>query len=56
MNDQNLEKQNDSTSDPAPFTQSYEAPHVESVLTPEELEREVLYAGNVISSDTHSPP
>jgi|APDOM4702015159_1054818.scaffolds.fasta_scaffold96224_1 hypothetical protein len=23
----------------------YEAPHIEAVLTPEELEREVLYAG-----------
>ena len=23
----------------------YEAPHIELVLTPEELEREVLYAG-----------
>jgi hypothetical protein len=30
---------------PAP----YEAPRIETVLTPEELEREVLYAGNSVS-------
>jgi hypothetical protein len=30
--------------DPHPILQ-YEAPHIELVLTPEELEREVLYAG-----------
>ncbi len=28
---------------------SYEAPRVETVLTAEELEREVLYAGNLNS-------
>jgi len=27
----------------------YEAPHIELVLTPEDLEREVLYAGAVPS-------
>jgi hypothetical protein len=27
------------------FPPSYEAPRIEAVLTPEELEREVLYAG-----------
>jgi len=27
----------------------YEAPRIEAVLTPEELEREVLYAGELIS-------
>ncbi len=32
-------------SNPAP----YEAPRIEAVLTPEELEREVLYAGNSIT-------
>ncbi len=26
---------------------SYEAPAIESVLTPDELEREVFYAGNI---------
>jgi hypothetical protein len=26
-------------------TSSYEAPRIEAVLTPEELEREVLYSG-----------
>lgn len=31
------------------LTPSYEAPHIEAVLTPEELEREVLYAGNHFS-------
>ena len=28
----------------------YEAPQIESVLTPDELEREVAYAGNIIIS------
>jgi hypothetical protein len=28
---------------------SYEAPCIEAVLTPEELEREVLYAGNSVT-------
>jgi hypothetical protein len=31
------------------LTSSYEAPRIEAVLTPEELEREVLYAGNSVS-------
>ena len=30
-------------------TLQYEAPHIELVLTPEELEREVLYAGGAPS-------
>ncbi len=29
---------------------SYEAPRIESVLTPEDLEREVAYAGGVAGS------
>lgn len=29
------------------FILSYEAPCIEAVLTPEELEREVLYAGTI---------
>jgi hypothetical protein len=28
---------------------AYEAPHIESVLTPDELEREVLYAGSPVT-------
>jgi hypothetical protein len=30
----------------------YEPPRVEAILTPEELEREVLYAGGTASTDT----
>jgi hypothetical protein len=30
---------------------TYEAPAVESVLSAEEMEREILYAGNVIYND-----
>lgn len=30
----------------------YEPPRVEAILTPEELEREVLYAGDAASTDT----
>ena len=34
---------------PVELTSEYEAPRIQLVLTPEELEREVLYAGNVTS-------
>lgn len=30
---------------------AYEAPRVETVLTPEEMAREILYAGDVLSGD-----
>ena len=29
----------------------YEPPRIEQVLTPEDLEREVLYAGDAVSAD-----
>jgi hypothetical protein len=31
----------------APETEAYEAPRIETVVTREELEREVHYAGNI---------
>lgn len=37
-----------------PSQEPYEAPRVETVLTPEEMERELHYAG-VIGSDTEGP-
>lgn len=38
------ENHNEVPADPA----AYEAPRIETVLTPEELEREVFYAGAVL--------
>ena len=32
----------------------YEPPRIEAVLTPEELEREVLYAGGTASTDAQT--
>jgi len=34
---------------------SYEAPRLETVLTPEEVEREVHYAGEVTPADATAP-
>ena len=33
------------------ITPSYEPPRIEQVLTSEDLEREVLYAGDAVSAD-----
>jgi hypothetical protein len=43
--------------DPAPIAQSYEPPHIERILTPEDLAHEVMYAGpGVLSlSDDQAP-
>jgi len=35
-----------------PDPDSYEAPRVERVLTPAELEQEILYAGQDLSADS----
>jgi hypothetical protein len=34
-----------------PIATPYESPRIERVLTPEDLEREVLYAGDAESAD-----
>lgn len=35
---------------------AYEAPAIESVMTPKELEREVFYAGLIVVSGQNPPP
>ena len=46
MNELELQSPKDGHSQNTPS--EYEAPAIESVLTPEELEREVLYAGTAV--------
>ena len=41
----NTDKGNSPPDTLSPGMPRYEAPRIESILTPEELEREVLYAG-----------
>ena len=43
------EKSTEAGADLGQLNSDYEAPRIQRVLTPGELEREVLYAGNVVS-------
>ena len=47
-----MEQTEQNISIPAPAEEAYEAPAVESVVTPDSLEREVLYAGTPIPSNS----
>ena len=44
------------TASHTPRTASYEAPAIESVLSPDDLQREVLYAGTVTNGGLISDP
>ncbi|HEY7140484.1 MAG TPA: hypothetical protein VIE44_10320 [Methylomirabilota bacterium] len=47
-----MSREREGTSSPGP--DGYEAPAVEQVLSPADLEREILYAGQDAQSDTDS--